>query len=132
MSSRKRAHQLVDQAADHAEALVEQVTPHVEAAVETVRERLHPAPKQKHRGRTLVRTLIVLGIAAAITARLRSRSGVESYQPPEAPAPDRWSEPAPEDLQRLDDEAPPPTPLADSTADSLSSFFSDAMDDTPQ
>src|SRR5690242_14665980 len=113
MSSRKRAHKLVDQVADQAEALVEHVTPHVEAARDRVvseyvpqaraalddaRESIAtaataaaakapvgPKPKKKRRGRMVLRLLVLAGVGTAIGTRLRNRnlSGSSMYEAPE-------------------------------------------------
>jgi len=180
MSSRKRAHQLVDQVADQAEALVEHVTPHVEAARDRVvseyvpqaraalddaRESIAtaamaaaakapvgPKPKKKRRGRMVLRLLVLAGVGTAIGTRLRNRnlSGSSMYEAPEPaaavpPQPDPLVEtdpvppgavgehnPAPEDLARLEDEAPmtPDAPAPEAPEDSLNSFFDEMMNET--
>jgi hypothetical protein len=117
MSRRNRAHQLVDQAADHAEALVDQVSPLVEA----VREQVRPTPKPRRRGRKVLTALAVLAAVAAVIARNRDTAADES--PRYAPSPPA-RDPEPEDLSRLEDEAPPvPVEPAAPPEGSLNSFF---------
>lgn len=66
--------------------------------------------------------LALLGIGMVVAVRLRERSAHElpAYLAPAAP------DPAPEDLQRLDDEAPLPGP----PEDSLRSFYDELANET--
>jgi vacuolar-type H+-ATPase subunit H len=145
----EQASALVDQMAPHVEAardrVVTEYVPQARKAGRRARKQvleeyvpqakaaLTRQPEPKRRGREFVRVLAVIGLGALVASRLRSRniSPAAMYEAPApVPVPEEAAahDPAPEDLQRLEDEAP--LHEAEPPEDSLNAFFDEMVSET--
>lgn len=153
-AGRRARKQLVEEYVPAARAALEDARGAAEQAVSAAAEKTGRAPAPKRRGRRFVKVLAVIGVGALVATKLRNRdvSPVSMYEAPSpAPSPAPSSvpppqavapvdvdpvppgaigehDPSPEDLARLEDEAPPPS--NEPPGDSLNSFFDDVMNDT--
>ena len=136
--------------------MVEEYVPQARAAYEDARAPAEQAitaaaattplakPDPKRPGRTVLKFVALVGIGVAVSKKLRSRdlSPVSMYEAPspapvavppqatESPVPPGAvgeTDPAPEDVQRLDEETPVTPP-----EDSLNSFFDEVLNETKQ
>lgn len=150
----EQAAALVDTVTPHVEAardrLLDDYVPQARAALEDARDTAEQAisaaaskaatkagrKPEKHRGRTVLRLAALAGVGIAIGQWLRNRnvSPASMYEAP-APAPAQKPpvvvddpKPDPEDLHRLEDEAPLNAP--EPPEDSLNSFFDEITSET--
>jgi hypothetical protein len=141
--------------------VLEEYVPQARAALDDARDAAGQAvnaaavkagrkPEPKRRGRTLLKLAVLAGIGTAIGQALRKRnvSPVSMYEAPQpTTAPPEPTPPAdvdpvppgavgehhpdPEDVERLEGEAPlPPAPTGEIPDDSLNSFFDEVLDET--
>ncbi|RNL75348.1 hypothetical protein [Nocardioides marmorisolisilvae] len=153
-AGRKARKQMMEQYVPQARASLDDAREAVAAAAATAAAKSPVGPKpKKKRGRTVLKIAVLAGVGTALGQWLRNRnvSPVSMYEAPEPtgnrvppqPGPDLdldvdpvppgavgEHDPEPEDLSRLEGEAPiTPATTTEFPDDSLSSFFSDAMDE---